>query len=56
MVAAGSVLLQDEANSMNGDVAINMDSMDRDRYQQQLQLIEETVCKFHLTLYTVHEY
>lgn len=40
----GSILLQDEANSMNGgqDVAINMDSLERDRYQQQLQLIEET--------------
>ena len=40
------MLLQDEANSMNGggDIAINMDSVDsRDRYQQQLQLIEETV-------------
>lgn len=36
----GSVLLQDEAAS-SPDVAINMDSVDRDRYQQQLQLIDE---------------
>ncbi|ELT98046.1 hypothetical protein CAPTEDRAFT_21294 [Capitella teleta] len=41
----GSVLLQDEVNSMGGasaqDVSINMDSVDRQRYQQQLQLIDE---------------
>lgn len=38
----GSVLLQDEAQaSASNDVAINMDSMDRQRYQQQLQLIDE---------------
>ena len=41
---AGSVLLADEANSMgsgSSDVSINMDTMDRQRYQQQLQLIDE---------------
>ncbi|XP_064623657.1 syntaxin-5-like [Lineus longissimus] len=37
----GSVLLSDEAKSA-GDVAIDMDQpMDKDRYQQQLQLIDE---------------
>jgi syntaxin 5 len=45
-VSAGSVLLQDEVNSMGGgadsqEVSINMDSVDRQRYQQQLQLIDE---------------
>ncbi|XP_067681085.1 syntaxin-5-like [Haliotis asinina] len=35
----GSVLLQDEANS--GDVAINMDGMSNQQYQNQLQLIDE---------------
>ena len=40
--AAGSVLLQDEAQaSGRQDVTINMDSVDRQRYQQQLQLIDE---------------
>ena len=40
----GSVLLQDEANSRSGhDMAINMDAGDRQRYQQQLQLIDEQV-------------
>ena len=41
----GSVLLNDEANSLSGgtDIAINMDDMERDRYQQQLHLIEENV-------------
>lgn len=38
---SGSVLLQDEAQSNTGEIAINMDSVDQDRYQQQLQLIEE---------------
>lgn len=39
----GSVLLQDEARSSpnNPDVAINMDGVDRQRYQQQLELIDE---------------
>ena len=48
--AVGSVLLHDEAKSSpssvsNGgsDVAINMDGLDRQRYQQQLQLIDEQV-------------
>lgn len=39
----GSVLLQDEASSQpgGGDFAINMDDVDKQRYQQQLQLIDE---------------
>ncbi|XP_070576418.1 syntaxin-5-like [Ptychodera flava] len=40
----GSVLLQDEKTSyggLGGDVAINMDDVQKDRYQQQLQLIDE---------------
>lgn len=40
-----SVLLQDEAKyngNAGGDFAINMD-MDKSRYQQQLQLIDEQV-------------
>ncbi len=41
-ISAGSVLLQDEANS-SSDVAINMDALERDRYQQQMQLIEQDV-------------
>jgi hypothetical protein len=42
---AGSVLLNDELynGQSNGDVAINMDVMDKQRYQQQLQLIDEQV-------------
>jgi hypothetical protein len=41
--SAGSVLLNDEAKNA-GDIAINMDHpMDKDRYQQQLQLIDEQV-------------
>jgi len=42
---SGSILLQDEANSFNGcksDTSINMDMDDRQRYQQQLQLIDES--------------
>ena len=36
------MLLQDEAQaSGRQDVTINMDSVDRQRYQQQLQLIDE---------------
>jgi len=40
---AGSILLQDEANhnATQGDFIMNMDGLDRDRYQQQLQLIDE---------------
>lgn len=39
---AGSVLLQDEANSAHGgDFSINMDHVERDKYQHQMQLIEE---------------
>lgn len=39
---SGSILIQDEVNSMNGtsEVAINMPT-DRKHYQQQLQLIDE---------------
>ncbi|XP_002733358.1 syntaxin-5-like [Saccoglossus kowalevskii] len=40
----GSVLLQDEKTSyggLGGDVSINMEDMDKQRYQQQLQLIDE---------------
>lgn len=40
----GSVLLNDELSNgqmANGDVAINMDLVDKQRYQQQLQLIDE---------------
>jgi hypothetical protein len=40
--ASGSVLLNDEMHN-RGDVAINMDENDRQRYQQQLQLIDEQV-------------
>ena len=43
---AGSVLLNDELSNgqmANGDVAINMDLVDKQRYQQQLQLIDEQV-------------
>ncbi|XP_074642076.1 syntaxin-5-like isoform X2 [Tubulanus polymorphus] len=36
----GSILLQDEATN-SGQVSIDMDHVDRDRYQQQLQLIDE---------------
>lgn len=46
VIPAGSVLLQDEVNSMQGngsDVAINMDMTDKHRYQQQLELIHEQV-------------
>lgn len=41
----GSVLLQDELNqgATGGHVTINMDASDRQRYQQQLQLIDEQV-------------
>ena len=45
-LAAGSVLLNDELSNgqmANGDVAINMDLVDKQRYQQQLQLIDEQV-------------
>ena len=45
LFTAGSVLLQDEASSSH-DVTINMDPVDRDRYQQQLQLIDENVSKY----------
>ncbi|KAK2150428.1 hypothetical protein LSH36_405g00044 [Paralvinella palmiformis] len=41
---SGSVLLNDELSNgqmANGDVAINMDLVDKQRYQQQLQLIDE---------------
>ena len=41
-LAAGSVLLLDEANS-SSDVAINMDAVDRERYTTQMQLIEQDV-------------
>ncbi|KAK7103417.1 syntaxin-5-like [Littorina saxatilis] len=37
----GSVLLQDEAHH-GGDVAIDMGAMDRTRFQQQMQITEET--------------
>ena len=45
LTTAGSVLLQDEAHhsGSGGDFAINMDGTDKDRYQQQLQLIDEQV-------------
>ena len=39
------MLLNDELynGQSNGDVAINMDADDKQRYQQQLQLIDEQV-------------
>lgn len=42
IVSAGSVLLQDEA-SHGGDVAIDMDMMSRNRFQQQMQVVEDQV-------------
>ncbi len=42
-LAAGSVLLLDEANS--SDVAINMDAAERERYTAQMQLIEQDVSR-----------
>ena len=53
LCAGQSVLLQDEAKHnghAGGDVAINMDGMDRSRYQQQLQLIDEQVDNHSLLL------
>lgn len=38
---AGSVLLQDEVNNSHSQVAINMDGPDKQRYQQQMALIDE---------------
>ncbi len=53
----GSVLLQDEVNQAQGrDIAINMDGMDRERYQQQLQLIEENVSLMKLFIYLCNNY
>ena len=51
-IPAGSVLLSDDMSSRpGGDVSIDMDSVsDRQRYQQQLQLIEEQVCAECLSL------
>lgn len=44
LVSEGSVLLQDESSSVrNREHAINMDVGDQERYQQQLQLIDEQV-------------
>ena len=43
-VTEGSVLLQDDSSSIrNREHAINMDVDDQQRYQQQLQLIDEQV-------------
>ena len=43
-VTEGSVLLQDDSSSVrNREHAINMDVDDQQRYQQQLQLIDEQV-------------
>ena len=45
-ISAGSVLLHDELHRRSGhsgDYAINMDDVEQQRYQQQLQLIDEQV-------------
>lgn len=47
-VFLGSVLFQDEMNHSQGatggsDVVINMDSLDKNRFQQQMQLIDQQV-------------
>ena len=49
IIFAGSVLFQDEINHSqgatggSGEVVLNLDGVDRDKYQQQLQLIDEQV-------------
>ena len=47
VLAAGSVLLQDEA-SYGGDVAIDMDAMSGNTYQQQITVAQDQVCLCHL--------
>ena len=48
--SAGSVLIQDEAKS--DQFAISMDGVgDHDRYQQQLQLIDEQVENINIKIY-----
>lgn len=44
----GSVLFQDEMNHSQGatggaDVVINMDGLDKNRFQQQMQLVDQQV-------------
>lgn len=48
----GSVLFQDEMNHSQGatggaDVVINMDGLDKNRFQQQMQLVDQQVSYNH---------
>lgn len=48
----GSVLFQDEMNHSQGatggaDVVINMDGLDKNRFQQQMQLVDQQVSLNH---------
>ena len=50
---AGSVLLHDELHRRTGhtgELSINMDDVERQRYQQQLQLIDEQVQRHFVTI------